>query len=116
MGTNTNAYLVYGIPLEEDSLNVEGDSGEPGSPANLVNMTFSHNGLSILKHCYIDYPQYVVYLSASYNEAQRGYLTDIDPSKLVVPKGSDEKLRAYCQKYGLKTVGNPRWILCSYWG
>lgn len=34
----------------------------------------------------------------------------------LVPDGTDRKLLEFCQKHGLKTIGDPGWLLCSYWG
>ncbi len=116
MSTSTDAYLVYGIPLKDDSFYIDTEIEDRESPSYIASMGKSVNDISILVHCSDKCPQYIVHLTEAKYTANRGYIQDIDPSKLVIPEGGDDKLRDFCRVHELETEGDPGWLLCSYWG
>jgi hypothetical protein len=116
MGTSTNAYLVYGVCLEEGP--IPGSMEEEGSPRYLAYQGVDYDGLSIWIHCSSEYPLFILCSSEPTWKANRGSPEEVDPRRLVVPEGIDEKIQAYCKKYDLKTEGSPTpgWLLFSYHG
>jgi hypothetical protein len=117
MGTTTDAYLVYGVRIESDSLNSDGGwRAEEGTPKWMLYNVHEHDGLRIQAHCSSEFPEFIVCSATPRYVASRGYPESIDPRQLVVPEGTDDKILAYCKKHGLKTEGNVSWLLCSYWG
>ena len=113
--TSTNAYLAYGIQLEDGSLASMGGWNKPeGSPSNLAYTGNENNGIKILRHCSSEFPEFIVCLASSVHLATRGY-PQVIPADLM-SGSSDSRIMDYCKEHGLKTVGEPSWLLFSYWG
>lgn len=115
MGTSTDAILVYGIPIAEDTIAPAGDDEEtPASgPQYLLDYNVE-NGITITKHCSYDFPMYILSISDTVSRAYRG-----SPLPMRFRKTKPEwrtKLRAYAKKHKLETDGKPGWYLCSMWG
>jgi hypothetical protein len=114
--TSTESYLVYGVPLEEGALRGSLCEEAADTPIHMRWMGNEVDGLKILTYYKHDHPMHIVFFAGTGYEAERGFIADVDPSKLVVPEGTAQKLREFCQKHGLNTMGEPGWLLCSYWG
>lgn len=72
--------------------------------------------VDVVHHCSGDYPMYILAVLGTEIYAHRGYPQSVDPEDFVIPEGGRETLLGFCEKYGIATVGGPKWWLCSYWG
>jgi hypothetical protein len=117
MGASTNAYLVYGICLEEHSLDSTGGGQKPiGSPQYLAYTGKDADGIRILTHCSCSYPMHIVSFGPQY-QAERGYPLDIHARDLALVDTpvANKMVLEYVKKYNLKTTGMLGWHLCSHW-
>jgi hypothetical protein len=117
MGTSTDAKLVYGIPLSEETEIGEWNDGDPESgPAWIAWSGEPHDGVTLTRHCSDGCVMYILALEGTETTAWRGQPVRIKPKDLHVDGSRDEKLRAYAKRFKLKTKGKPGWWLCSWWG
>jgi hypothetical protein len=124
MGQSTDAILLYGVPLEAESLDdfreerYPNKDPLPDSPDFVPWLAYEgkpYDGIEIVRHCSGDYPMHIVAIEGTQTTAWRGHPKPIDVAKLAVPAGADEKLRAFVERYKLTASGEPGWWLASDW-
>jgi len=122
MGVSTDAILVYGIPLKEESLKEElsFDTSNENVSKDHPNKLFSADvdGLTIVLHCCDSCVMGILAVAETEYNASRGNPEKINVNKLyhLQTHFHNEKLKAYCEKYKLETEGEPGWWLVSWWG
>lgn len=126
MGTSTDAIIVFGIPLEDESIPWfdEDEYGHRPAPTPeddlfpswLVFWGESHDGIKVVTHCSDDCPRHLVTVEGTEVRAWRGQTKRIVPRDMVDP-GPERiaALEAFCQRYGLAPSGSAGWYLVSYW-
>lgn len=117
MGTRTDAYYFFGIPLADDVIEPfdEDDEASPRSgPSFMAFFGNSEDGVELVEHCSNECPQYCVALAGTVVRARRGHARRVESPE--VHDGGVSALRRFCEKYKLKTVGKPGWYVASYWG
>ncbi|APU88933.1 conserved hypothetical protein [Virus Rctr197k] len=72
-------------------------------------------GIEVVMHCHIDAPMYALAVKASAQRAYRGSPVTLGPNALIVDPTWDQQLRDFAQLVGVE-MGQPTWILASYWG
>ncbi len=120
MGVSTDAILVYGVPLTEGALSDYREEGEE-STHPLARMLYGGDpvdGVVLVEHCSDECPEHILAIEGTETTAYRGYPKDIPSDALAVGEGWAEEIASFVQKYGLAEAveGEPRWLLCSYWG
>lgn len=75
----------------------------------------------IVHHCSGDYGMFILSVhhpDRNYTHtAKRGYPLDINPHHKLAVNGDHEKaFMAWCAEHSIELPGQPRWVLCSYWG
>lgn len=134
MGVSTNGILVFGTPIDEesDSLSflkefdndfdtfVDSLSGLPRWGEKNHDWNKTHNfrnnyPIDLTLHCSLDYPMYILSIRGTQTTAYRGYVEIIDPNDLVVSKDKIDKLKVFCDEYGIEWQ-EPKWYLVSMWG
>ena len=114
MGTSTDAMLMYGVPLDEDtdlSYDEDVDTQQSG-PAFMNFMGKAEGGIEIVEHCSKDCTMYFAIIEGTLVRAWRGY-----PMKVETPKPEaswNKRLAAFCKKHGL-SAGKPAWYIASMW-
>ncbi len=107
MSTSTDAYLMYGVNLPDEIMDDEG---------NYNVLEVLGDGLSLERHCCDEETMYILAIEGTVTRAWRGYPKKIDPSSMTVGADWDERLKAFCEKHKIETVGEPGWWLASWWG
>ena len=73
--------------------------------------------VELVNYCSCDYPMYIIALSETCKNANRGYPEAFEPNDLVVSAERAMELINFCKKYGIDMGEEyPRWWLSSYWG
>lgn len=115
MGISTDALLLYGVPLDEDTeLTYDEDAGDPANgPAYMAYMGEAEDGISIIVHCSEECPMYFVIIEDTLTRAWRGYPKAVSTS----PSKPDwaKRLKAFCKTHKL-LHGKPDWYLASVMG
>ena len=129
MSVSTDGILVYGIQLEEDFFNDSFSDDEHISDlsdkdigglsgAKLLSWMQYHDkaidGITIVMHCSIDYPMYILGIEDANYMAWRGSPKKID--SLSINPEWDTKIKSFIKKYKIKTTKDIGWWLCSLWG
>lgn len=141
MGQSTDAYLVYGIDLDEpDAYNEDGEFYEfwklfeeaeddpwevisnlsgieyvSGTDSYDRRSEFRQNfGVEIETHCYHEYPMYLAIIPNAGFSAARGDVTEIDPADMVITQGQLDDFKAGLEKLKIP-YSEPKWMLVSYW-
>jgi hypothetical protein len=139
MGISSDGILVFGIDLGEETpgfLYKDEDTefdefgefllheaGEPRWDHEDYNVykarlqrVQEEVGVELVMHCSYDYPMYILAVPGTYRSANRGYAVPIAKDDILMNQlvGID-KLRAFCNKYGIDWV-EPQWLLCSMYG
>ncbi len=137
MSTSTDAYLFYGVMLDEDTdfLNEENDWDwerlymiklgikEPdytNDNKNYViwrdkkNKIIKELGIDVVSHCSGDYPMYAVIIKETYKTAWRGSPVQIHSLDYSVHWA--KKINKFCEFMGIEINSKIGWWLCSYWG
>lgn len=71
--------------------------------------------VTVEQHCHIDAPMYVIAVKLSMYRANRGYPEKLVAAHFIVDPAWDEQLREFTKLVGIE-MGEPSWILSSYWG
>ena len=144
MGTSTNAYIAFGINIDEgelpesiETLLEEGKiedfwqdelaayegglvyNGEEGEEYDAYydkkQELVKNYPVEIEMHCHYDCAMYVVAVRGTILSASRGFPTSFGTDHMTKVEQKDiDALKAWCEKYGLE--GEPEWLLFSYWG
>lgn len=142
MGTSTDAYIAFGINIDEgelpesiEALLEEGkidDFWEDELAAYEGGLVYNEDEdysvyaekkrqlvkdypVEIIMHCHGDFPMYVVAVRETHLRASRGYPTTFGTDHMTKVEQKDiDAFKAWCEKYGLE--GEPEWLLFSYWG
>jgi len=125
MGISNTAKLVFGFEvggedeppawLGEDQEFSEFLSEKLGIPTNDYKARWTAEAACIVdldQHCSDSYPMYILTIRACTKTAERGYLTEIDPSSLIVPEEKIAEFKAWCEGYDIP-YQEPKWLLCS---
>ena len=118
MGVSTDAILVYGIPLAEDSVpEFDEDEGrKEEGPAWISWSGNSEGDIGLVHHCSDSCTMYVLSIASTERTAWRGHPQEIKPAELVSDPLWAGKLVAYAEKWKLQLDGAPGWWLVSWWG
>lgn len=119
MGQSTDAILVYGIPLVEDSIEeFDEENDKEEGIAYLAWSGKTENGISLEAHCSSEFTMQIVAIEKTKTVAWRGHPVKLNLQTLINKQQSDwnDRLHAFVKKYNLETEGKPGWYLCSYWG
>ncbi len=75
-------------------------------------------GVKLINYCSADYPMYLLAIDGIGFTANRGSPELIDPSLLVLEKANEEKIKSFCDKWGITIEEDQKcgWYLTSYWG
>lgn len=144
MGVSTNAYIAFGINIDEgelpesiETLIEEGKieefwqddlaayegglvyNGEEGERYdefwNKKQELVKNYPVEIEMHCHYDCAMYVVAVKGTCLSASRGFPTAFGPDHMTKVEQKDiDAFKTWCEKYGLE--GEPEWLLFSYWG
>lgn len=116
MGVSTDAFLVYGVPLDEEidlSYDEEDPEAPEKGPAYMAYTGNDEDGIEIVEHCSDECPMYFAIIKGSEIRAHRGC-----PKKIEEPLHwdfrADDRLKKFCKKYKL-AHGEPGWYLASMW-
>lgn len=71
--------------------------------------------VEIVSHCSGDYPMYILAVPETSLSARRGYPVEFDPATLTVTPKQIEALAGFCREFCIKTEGDPKWWLASWW-
>lgn len=128
-GYKANAYLVYGIKFEDDSVfpwSWDGDESVHWSErGNISSWWRKVNGYGLndkypcapvdtVNYCNYDAPMYILTPSSiEYKECEQGDPVTIQPSDLIIPETARDELIAFCEKYGIKYDNRPQWWLVA---
>ena len=141
MSVSTDAILFFGIEFGEDcqiSLDdgeywddlgdkwekrhiqrptISGYSGPEWDEWRAKQKEFRTSGIGIYtgRHCSSDYPMYYVSLEAHRQSNPRGYVTEIDSSKMTPTQEQLDALTQFCEEHSIPWK-TPGWKLVSYWG
>ena len=66
-------------------------------------------------YCSYDYPMYILGVRGAEHRAHRGYVVELDATKLAVPQEKIDALKAWCAGNGIEWQ-EPKWLLCSLYG
>ena len=137
MGTSTNAILVYGVALhdfDEEQFHAlpfsDGDEdddfdsfiarragiptrGEEGYDYKNIMAATEAYPLSLVSHCSLEYPCWVLGVKATEKTAHRGHPVLLGGSLPKIPNDGVRELKAVCEEFGIEFV--PDWVLCSNW-
>lgn len=109
MGQSTDAYLVFGYPIEGE--------GEFEPYSDIEETLYNRNDpVELIIHCSGEYPMWILGMRG-YLRAWRGTPVQVDPSKLQVEDGWIGRIRAVAQEFDLEIEPEKiAWYLVSYWG
>ncbi len=126
MGISTDAYLIFGISMEEGDLEehlIENPDEEELAFYEKYDESFwwtdseDYSGpVTFSTHCHSEYQMYIVSpnVTGIHFQASRGYPCEVDS----LPEISEEAIKKMQQWFydrNIKWV-EPAWQLCSYWG
>ena len=116
MGQSTDAILVYGIPLEEDSVPFSEEDAKSG-PSWMRYHGTNEDGVCLVRHCSGDYPMFILAIPDTETRAWRGHPKLVPVAELPFSPDWDPTLLSYAEKHRLEISGNakPGWWLCSDW-
>ena len=119
MGQSTDAYLVYGIEVEEDSYShaiCEALQDERYKEHSEATREF---GVEAISHCSHDYPMYIIVSTKLANCAYRGHPKKLDIAALQLVVDEDSYIRdnidKFFERFGIVNDKKYSWILCSDW-
>lgn len=114
--TYPKTYLVYGVCLEKDTYlwRPELSIKDPLSPENLLHYNKSHDNFSIVVLGSFDLSRFVVAYGEVF-ENSWGTSDILSIASLKTPPESDDKIKAYVEKYELNIDGDIGWKLGIYW-
>ncbi len=67
-------------------------------------------------HCADECPMVILAVPDTSKTANRGSVVTVNPGDLKVDQDKVSALIDFCYKYNIETLGNPNWLLTSYWG
>lgn len=109
MGTSTNAYIAYGIDLDEDVDFLDEKYGDDWK------WSLDDGRVEVITHCSGEYPLYIVAVPGSVKSAYRGSPTRINPDvEFNISDYDVERFLEWCNENGVEA--KPQWFLFSYWG
>jgi hypothetical protein len=114
MSTSTDAILLYGVLLSEDTVIAENEEDEE-SADDLVTMLVNGktiDGCVIVAHCSGECPMYFVAIDGTVTTANRGYPKVVHTSRPSTEW--DKRLKAFCKKHSL-SHSKPDWYIASMW-
>ena len=140
MGVSTNAYLVFGVTLDEYDEDREPDflqgcedfDGLLADDADLPpwrdDMTEAESDeyfrkeraivaaapVDLVSHCSGEFPMWIMAVRGTQLTACRGDPTTVDPATLQVDPDRIKAAAAWCKAKGIEWE-DPQWILCSDW-
>lgn len=123
MGQSTDGILLYGIRVEDETLERFDDAYERPDPkpgdkdfaAWLLYMGKSHFGVEVVDHCSDECPLYFLAIAGTVTTAWRGHPMPIDPSKMQSEPYWADMLKEFATVNHVKTEGEPGWWLASMW-
>lgn len=117
MGTSTNAQIVYGFEVEEDTLDHERCNQLMDEDYSSLTKLEKELGLELVYHCSGDFPLYIVGLASTYAIAYRGDVKELDPWAMtrMDTEEMDGQLAKIAMTLGI-TPKPGKWCLTSYWG
>ncbi len=126
MGVSTDAILVFGMQVEDESEDSEkigsflGDDEDEDGDAGWqrVEAAEKKTGAEIVYHCSTECTMYIIGTRAM--TASRGYPVAVDPKKLMLSekqiKTDLEAVEALCRIVGIPfRTKKCKWWLCSNW-
>lgn len=112
MGVSTDAILVWGFMIEEDSEEHEAlELFMDEKYSELCAAQKKFPGCELVWHCSDDYTMYIVGLKET--KAYRGEPKRID--SLDLPEDAQDTLNSFANLLGVEPQTG-KWLLCSYWG
>lgn len=126
MGVSTDGILVFGIDLGDEIPEfmdgyddwwhfTDVVAGLEDAEYKLRNEFRENYAVDLVQHCSYNYPMYILAINGTEHRNSRGYLTEIDPTEMVVSQEKIDKLKTFCEEYGIEWQ-EPKWYLCSMWG
>lgn len=120
MGVSTNAILGYGIHFPEDEhpwrdFDCEEDQAESWLKYKLGEEDAAKCPLTIVWHCYYDYPMYALLVKESITKAYRGYPQEVGLPDEEVLYSWEITLREWLSKLDIPAQPGHLWLM-SYWG
>jgi hypothetical protein len=115
MGTSTDAYLVWGIQVEEgwgQDVEEPEDEETPTVAHKLVFCGGPADGVRAVAHCSNEHSMFIL-TDREYPCAWRGYPKAVAPAALT--DGNADALRAFAAKHDIPLTGEAAWWLCSMW-
>lgn len=116
MGTSTDAYLVWGIQIEDGwgqgLQETEDDDATPTIEYRLAYSGDVVDGIRAVAHCSGEFPMYIL-SDGEHKSAYRGNPESIDPRRLK--PGDAQALREFAAKHDIPLTGEAVWWLCSWW-
>ncbi len=142
MGTSTDAYIFYGILLDEEQEIPWGGRGGSEGPEDVeewwlelhgikrddlehwndwrerANKHLAHNPLPFeeVNYCSLESPMIALAVPSTVIKATRGDPTTIEQWDFVCSAGELLHFAANIKKLGIAEMPAPRWYLSSYWG
>jgi len=126
MGVSTDAILVFGMQIEDESEDsgkideiLEEDDDEGGTSGyDRLSKAEKKTGAEIVLHCSAEHTMYIIGVRAM--QANRGYPVAVDPKKLVLSENQIKSdlaaIEALCEFVGIPFKAKKcKWWLCSNW-
>jgi hypothetical protein len=126
MGVSTDAILVFGMQIEDESENsrkideiLEEDDDESGTSGyNRLSEVQKETGAEVVWHCSKEHTMYIIGVRSM--SASRGYPVAVDPKMFVRTerevKKDLEAIAALCEFVGIPFKAKRcKWWLCSNW-
>ena len=67
-------------------------------------------------HCHHEEAMYYASVHRHHRQAYRGSPQELTPTELVTTEEDDVMLKKFLEWAHVPYTGEPKWMLCSYWG
>lgn len=119
MGVNTNAMLVFGVPLVEDAIpeyDEDVDDDQNNALASMRHFGEVDDGIMVKSHCSGSCPMHLLVVEGMSYTASRGHPVRIEALDAPAPEQL-ARLDAFIAKHELRdrVDGEPGWYLASWW-
>ena len=119
MGQSTDAYLVYGIEIEEDSDSHSICEALQDERYKEHSEATKELGVEVISHRSSDCPLYLVVSKKLKNWSWRGFPRKLDLAALQLVVDEDSSIRdnidKFCERFEIVNDKKYSWILCSDW-
>ena len=116
MGVSTDAKLVYGFEVDEDSDDHERCDALMDDEYSTLTAVEKRLGAELVWHCSNEFQRYIVGLTDTYVHAYRGYPVEVNPKMFERSRPlMDAELIDIAEALGVEAKPG-RWLLASHWG